>query len=86
MSTAPESFAVAVVRQSFLEVPPSLSLTVVGQAFMGQKQRMRLSFWKTEVLEQCALKLDAEPAARTWGMYLKMPRKLLPVIATALIL
>jgi hypothetical protein len=47
---------------------------------------MRLSFWKTEVLEQCALKLDAEPAARTWGMYLKMPRKPQPVIATALIL
>jgi hypothetical protein len=65
MSIAPESFAVAVVRQSFFEALPSLSLTVAGQAFMSQKQRMQLSFWRTEVLEQCELKLDAEPAART---------------------
>jgi hypothetical protein len=86
MSTEPESFAVADARQSFLEVPPSLSLTVAGQVFTNQKPKTLLSFSRIEVLEPYELKFVAELAAHTWVMFLKMPRKLLPGIAIALTL
>jgi len=83
MSTAPESSAVAGARQSFSEVVPSSSLTVVGQVFTNQKLKTQSNFSRIEVLELCELKSDAEPADRTWVMFLKMRHRLLPVIATA---
>ncbi len=82
MSTARVSSAVAVARPSYLEAPPSLSLTVAGQVSMNQKQMMPLSFWKTEVLEHYELKFVAEPAAHTWVTYLKMLHKPQPEIVT----
>ena len=78
-----ESSAVAVARQNFSEAPPSLNHTVAGQASTNPKLRMPSSFWKIEVLEQCEQKLGAEPAARTWAMYLKMLHKPRPVIGIA---
>jgi hypothetical protein len=65
MSTAPESFAVAGARQSFSEVVPSSSLTVVGQVFTNQKLKTQSNFSRIEVLELCELKSDAEHADRT---------------------